>query len=328
MSRSLKAHLLLLAATFVWGSTFIVIKSALANASPLVFNAVRMVIAALVLCAIFFRQLRHLPTGALRAGVELGTLMWLGYEFQTAGLLYTTASKSAFLTGISVVLVPVLLRIFWHRHVNRFTQAGVAFAFIGLYFLCVPAAQGVSLVSLDSLVALLHAPLSLATLHRAALGLLALNRGDMLTLGCALAFAFQIIVLGRSAQRYGFAHLVPIEISSCALWMLISIPIADRRGFIHFTPAVIAALAVTALLGTVACFIVQAWAQRFTPPTHTALIFSLEPVFAGLTSYFVIGERLGFRALLGAALILAGVLASELLGHVQQPEEELAAEAG
>jgi drug/metabolite transporter (DMT)-like permease len=87
------------------------------------------------------------------------------------------------------------------------------------------------------------------------------------------------------------------------------------------------ALAVTALLGTVACFIVQAWAQRFTPPTHTALIFSLEPVFAGVTSYLLIGERLGARGLLGAALILIGVLASELLGHVQKPEQELAEEA-
>jgi len=109
--------------------------------------------------------------------------------------------------------------------------------------------------------------------------------------------------------------------------MIVSIPIADRHGFIRFTPAMIAALAVTALLGTVACFIVQAWAQRFTPPTHTALIFALEPVFAGLTSYVLIGERLGSRAFLGAALILAGVLASELLGHVQKPEEELAEEA-
>jgi drug/metabolite transporter (DMT)-like permease len=87
------------------------------------------------------------------------------------------------------------------------------------------------------------------------------------------------------------------------------------------------ALAVTALAGTVACFIVQAWAQRFTPPTHTALIFTLEPVFAGLTSYALIGERLGSRGLLGAALILAGVVASELLGQVQKPEEELAQEA-
>ena len=301
MSRSLKAHLLLLAATFVWGSTFIVIKSALADATPLVFNAVRMTFAAIVLCLIFFRRLRHLPIGALRAGFEIGTLMWLGYEFQTAGLLYTSASKSAFLTGISVVLVPLLLAVLWQRHVNRYTLAGVGAACIGLYLLCVPPAQGLSLASL--------------------------NRGDLLTLACAVAFAFQIIILGRSAQHYDFAHLVPVEISVCALWMLISIPIADRHGYIHFNPAMLWALTVTALFGTVACFLVQAWAQRFTPPTHTALIFSLEPVFAGLTSYLLIGERLGTRGLLGAALILTGVLASELLGHVQKPEEELAEEA-
>jgi drug/metabolite transporter (DMT)-like permease len=301
MSRSLKAHLLLLAATFVWGSTFIVIKSALADSTPLVFNAVRMVFAAVLLCAIFFRQLRVLHIGALRAGFEIGTLMWLGYEFQTAGLLYTSASKSAFLTGISVVLVPLFLAVFWRRRVNRYTLAGVCAACVGLYLLCVPPAHG--------------------------LGLAALNRGDLLTLGCAVAFAFQIIVVGRNAQHYGFAHLVPVEIAVCALWMLISIPIAERHGFIRFTPAMLWALAVTALFGTVACFIVQAWAQRFTPPTHAALIFSLEPVFAGLTSYVLIGERLGSRALLGATLILIGVLASELLGHVQQPEEELAEEA-
>ncbi len=301
MSRSLKAHLLLLAATFVWGSTFIVIKSALADSTPLVFNAVRMSFAALVLCAIFFRDLRALPAGALRAGFEIGTLMWLGYEFQTAGLLYTSASKSAFVTGISVVLVPLFLAVFWRRHVNRYTLAGVCAACVGLYLLCVPRAQGFALATL--------------------------NRGDLLTLGCAVAFAFQIIVVGRNAQHYGFAHLVPVEIAVCALWMLISIPLAEPHGYLRFTPKIFWALAVTALLGTVASFIVQAWAQRFTPPTHTALIFSLEPVFAGLTSYVLIGERLGSRSLLGAILILVGVLASELLGHVQKPEEELAQEA-
>jgi drug/metabolite transporter (DMT)-like permease len=302
MSRSLKAHLLLVVATFVWGSTFIVIKSALTDATPLVFNAARMVIAAVVLCALFFRQLRRLRVGALRAGFEVGTLMWLGYEFQTAGLLYTSASKSAFLTGVSVVLVPILLALFWHGHVNRYTLAGVMAACVGLYLLCVPPSQGLSLASL--------------------------NRGDLLTLGCAVAFAFQIITLGRSAQHFDFAHLVPVEISVCAIWMVISIPVADRHGYIHFTPAMIWALAITALLGTVACFLVQAWAQRFTPPTHTALIFSLEPVFAGLTSYIVLGERFGSRSFLGAVLILAGVIASEVLGQVQKPEAELAEELG
>jgi drug/metabolite transporter (DMT)-like permease len=298
MPRALRAHLLLIFATFVWGSTFLVIKDALADASPLTFNAVRMTLAATLLGVIFHRQLRQLPAGALRAGFEAGTLMWLGYEFQTAGLLYTSASKSAFITGVSVVLVPLLMAAFWHRHVNRFTLAGVGAAVVGLYLLCAPAGQGLTLASL--------------------------NRGDLLTLGCAVAFAFQIIVIGGSAKRFDFVHLVPVEIAACAAWMLISIPLADRHAHLRVTPRLAVALAITALLGTVACFLIQAWAQRFTPPTHTALIFSLEPVFAGLTSYLLIGERLGARALAGGALIVAGVLASELLGHVQKPEEGLA----
>jgi len=124
------------------GATFIVIKSALADASPLVFNAVRMSLATVVLWAIFRRELRQLTKGAVRAGFEIGTLMWLGYEFQTAGLVYTSASKSAFLTGICVVLVPLLLAVFWGRHVNRYTLGGVCAALAGLYLLCVPPGQG------------------------------------------------------------------------------------------------------------------------------------------------------------------------------------------
>jgi drug/metabolite transporter (DMT)-like permease len=148
-----------------------------------------------------------------------------------------------------------------------------------------------------------------------------------LTLGCAIAFAFQIIYLGRAAQKFPFAQIVVLEIASCAVWMWISIPIAERAAFMRVSSSMMLSIAVTALLGTVAAFIVQGWAQQFTPPTHTALIFALEPVFAGLTSFFVLRERLGFRGGLGASLILAGVLISELLGAVQHPESELAEEA-
>ena len=301
MSRSLQAHLWLLLATLVWGSTFLAIKSGLDDASPLLFNAVRMAIAALVLAAMFFRGLRSLTPGALRAGFAIGTLLWLGYEFQSAGLVYTTASKSAFVTGISVVLVPLLLAAAGRR-VHPFTLAGVAAASIGLYLLCIPASREFSLAGI--------------------------NRGDVLTLGCALSFAIEIIVLGRAAQRYGVVELVPVQIAVCAGWMLLSVPLAERHAFLHLTPALMAALAYTALPGTVACFIIQAWSQRYTPPTHAALIFALEPVFAAMLSYMLIGERLGRRGVVGAALILAGVVASELLGQVQKPERELAEETG
>ena len=307
MSRSLKAHLLLVLITFIWGATFVVIKDSLNEASPLLYNAVRMTIAAIVLAAIFYRQLGSITREAFNSGSVCGALLWLGYECQTAGLKLTTPSKSAFLTGISVVLVPVLLALIWRRHVNHWTLAGVVAAFIGLYLLTVPKSAGESIF--------------------AGAIFTNINRGDLLTLGCAVAFAFQIIYLGRAAQRFPFAQIVVLEIAACAVLMLVSVPVVERGAFMRLSSAMYISLAVTALLGTVAAFIVQGWAQQFTPPTHTALIFALEPVFAGLTSYVVVHERLGVRGGLGAALILAGVLISELLGHVQQPEEELAEEA-
>jgi drug/metabolite transporter (DMT)-like permease len=302
VSRSLKAHLLLVLITFIWGATFVVVKDSLNDSSPLLYNAVRMTVAAVVLAAIFYRQLESITREVAIAGTIIGTLLWIGYECQTAGLKYTTPSKSAFLTGISVVLVPVLLALIWRRHVNHWTLAGVAAAFVGLYLLTVPASGGSSLFA-------------------------NVNRGDLLTLGCAVSFAFQIIYLGRAAQRFPFAQIVVLEIASCALWMWISIPIFERGAFMRISSSMLISIGVTALLGTVAAFIVQGWAQQFTPPTHTALIFALEPVFAGITSYIVVHERLGTRGGIGAGLILAGVLVSELLGAVQHPESELAEEA-
>lgn len=297
MTRSLKAHLLLVLCTLAWGATFVVIKDALRDSSPLLFNAVRMTFAAVILAAIFWRQLTKLSWNATRAGIVVGAAMWLGYEAQTAGLLLTTASKSAFLTGLSSVLVPLILAVFWKRHVNRWTLAGVGVALVGLYLMTVPSSGG----------------LSLATI----------NRGDLLTIACAVAFAFQIIFVGSATQRFPFAQIVTVEIASCAVLMLLSVPIAERHAFMHPTPRIYFALAVTIVICTVAAFIVQTWAQQFTPPSHTALIFALEPVFAGLTSYLVLSERLGYRGGTGAALILGGVLLSELLGTVQHPEAEL-----
>ena len=300
MSRSLKAHLLLVFVTFVWGATFITIKNALQDSTPLSFNAVRMALAAVVLTAIYFKDLLHVSRKAAMAGMLVGVFLWLGYEFQTPGLQYTTASKSAFLTGMSVVLVPLFLAIGWRRHVNRWTLLGVAIAFAGLYLMTIPAHDR---------------------------GLTTVNKGDVLTMLCAIAFAFQIIFVGRATQHHVFRQIVVVETITCALLMAISAPLFEHPHIV-FSGQVVWAILVTGLLGTALGFGAQGWAQQFTPPTHTALIFSLEPVFALITSYVVLGERLGFRAGLGAAMILGGVLMSELLGAVQQPAAELAAEAG
>ncbi len=301
MSRSVKAHILLILATLAWGATFVLIKSALADISPLLLNAIRMSLAALLLAVAYFAQLRRARAAAVKMGVLVGFFLWAGYECQTVGLKYTTPSKSAFLTGLSVILVPVFLAIGWRRMVQRWTAAGVMAAFCGLYLLTVPASNGNGL--------------NLATI----------NRGDVLTLGCAVSFAMQIIFIGRAMQRFESGQIATLQAIACAALSWFTVPMAEKS-FVVWSPVVIWTIAITALFCTAAAFAIQAWAQQFTPPTHTALIFALEPVFAWITSYLVLGERLGGRASLGAALILGGVLVSELKGSSAEPKAEIGAD--
>jgi drug/metabolite transporter (DMT)-like permease len=271
----------------------------------MLFNAVRMTVAALALLVLYHRHLARITRGALRAGSIVGICLWIGYEFQTTGLLYTTPSKSGFLTGFSVLLVPVFLAIGWRRAVNRWTMLGVLVALYGLYLMTVPAPAATSSAS-----------------GFLSLGLEGINRGDILTIGCAIMFAFQIIYMGRAMQRYRFEQIATVQTASAAVLMLLTVPVAEHA-FILWSPTVIWAILVTALLGTSAAFAIQAWAQQFTPPTHIALIFLLEPVFAWLTSYLALGERLGIRAGIGAALILAGIVLSELKGAAVASPGEL-----
>ena len=290
MSRALKAHILLVLVTFVWGATFVVIKDAVEqDASPLMFNFVRMVLATVTLAVVFHQELTRITREALAGGVVTGIFLGLGYEFQTTGLRLTTASKSAFITGISVVLVPLFLILFWRRKIRTWTALGVLTAVVGLFLLTVPASES-GLGNWENV-----------------------NRGDLLTLGCAISFGFQIIFLGRATERHPFAQIGFLQVATSAVLMGIAAP-AIEHPHITWTPPVLWAIAITGLLGTAAAFTIQAWAQQFTSPTQTALIFSLEPVFAWITSYVALGERLGARAAIGAVLILGGVLISELLG--------------
>lgn len=289
MSRTLKAHLLLVVVTFIWGVTFVVIKNALADITPLLFNAVRMLLATVCLLAIYWQHVRDISWATFRAGAMVGIFLWAGYEFQTTGLKLTSASKSGFITGISVVLVPLFLSWLWKRKVNRWTFVGVVAAFCGLVLMTVPASES-GWAEWSSI-----------------------NFGDMLTLACAVAFAFQIIFLGRATERHRFQQVAFLQTAIAAGLMFLTIPLVEEASA-HWTPTVLWGIVITGVLGTAVAFTVQAWAQQFTPATHTALIFSLEPVFAWLTSYVVLGERLGLRASAGAFLILAGVLISELKG--------------
>ncbi|HTV53577.1 MAG TPA: DMT family transporter [Terriglobia bacterium] len=277
MSIRSKAEILLVLVTFFWGATFVIVKQALINASPLVFIAGRFTLAGVALfCALGWRRLERRRLGA---ALVLGFLLFLGYVFQTWGQEYTTPSKCAFITGFSVVLVPLIMALMGER-LRVASVAGAAFGFAGIYFLVSPSG---------------HDPI---------------NRGDMLTLVGAVAFAIYIIWVGAYAKRYSFVELAPAQIIVVGFLAYIVLPFDPHRRF-NLTVGLAGAIAVTAIFATAFAFAVQNWAQRYIPASHAALIFALEPVFAALTSFWVLNERLGGRVLLGSALVLAGIMVSE-----------------
>ncbi|HEV3037049.1 MAG TPA: DMT family transporter [Candidatus Angelobacter sp.] len=300
MSRSLKAHLLLVLATLVWGSTFVVVKAAFQFASPLVFTAIRMTLATVILVLFFRKSIFQLTRPALLSGAVVGILLFLGYAFQSTGLKLTTPSKSAFLSSSSAVMVPLLLIMFWRTRSHPARLTGIAAAFAGLFLMTVPAGKG-----------------AIADFAK-------VNAGDLLTITAAIAFAFQIIAVGRATRRFPFQQIVSIQIAVTALLMGVAVPFVERP-HLQVSWTLVSAIVACAALPTALAFGVQAWAQQFTPAAHTALIFMLEPVFAWLTSLIVMNERLGLRSGAGALLILAGILLSQLLGGASHLEPETAA---
>jgi drug/metabolite transporter (DMT)-like permease len=281
----LKAHILLVLVTFAWGATFVLIKNALAQVSPLVFNSFRMAVATLALLLIFRKALPSLTRHSMLGGVAMGLFLFLGYAFQTTGLRLTTPSKSAFITGLAVVLVPIIVAVTERRRPPRWTLLGVFFALLGLYLMTIAGAGGLSGE---------------------------INGGDVLTFCCACAFAMHIFVTGHMTRRHGFESVSVVQVATAAVLMTMAIPLEKPQ--VQLSGQVAFAILFTGLICTAAAFSIQAWAQQFTPPSHTALIFSLEPVFAALTSYLLLGEHLGTRGTIGAILILSGILISELKG--------------
>jgi drug/metabolite transporter (DMT)-like permease len=299
-NKRLLSQTLLLATAMVWGATFVVVKSALADASPLLFNLMRMAMATVVLALVNRRHLRGLSTADIRAGALAGFFLALGYELQTLGLTRTTAAKSAFITGLVVVFVPALtlvprLRPAGAARPGLAAAAGAALAFAGLLLLTTPA--GTRLAAL--------------------LG--AIGAGDLLTLGCALAFAAHLLTLAHRAQHMAAGLLATLQISGATLTMLLLLPL-EQHPHASFTPRLWIALAVCSVLATAAAFTIQSYAQQHLPPTQTVVLLTLEPVFAWLTSLLILHQGLDGRSLAGAAMILAGILLIEFLPSARSLE--------
>lgn len=274
MFRSLhgRAVLALLVAAFLFGATFVVVKSALDSIEPLAFVAWRFLIAAAVLAALALPRTKALWWH----GTVAGTALFAGFALQTAGLQFTTASNSALITALYVVFTPFLAALFARRAPNPWVVAGAVTAFGGLYLLTGPGS------------------LSLAT-------------GDLLTVGCALAFAVHIVALAHYAHRHPVIQFTTVQMAVTAVlafvasWALegpVSVP--DR--------SVWGALALTAVGVSAGAYLLQVWAQTVVGAGTTAVVLGAgEPVFGVAAGWLLLGERLDLAGWVGAGLIVTAI---------------------
>jgi len=264
--------------TAVWGSTFVVVKDAVGRMPVTDFLTWRFGIAAAAMLVLRPRTVAALGPAGRRAGLVLGVALGAGYLLQTLGLQTTSAAVSGFVTGMFVVLTPLGAALLLHTRPGRPALAAVVLATAGL---------------------------ALLSLHGLAVG-----GGELLTLGCAAAFALHIVGLGRWAATFDAFGLAVVQLlTTTALCAAVALP-----GGLVVPPdaGVWAALVLTALAATALAFLVQTWAQAHLPPTRAAVIMTMEPVFGGVFAVVVGGESLGPRALVGAALVLAAMLLTEL----------------
>ena len=279
--RNYLPDLVLLFAVFVWGTTFTIVKGSLAFTTPYFFLTLRFALALAVITVWVAPVLGSLTRRELLGGAVTGGALFVGFAFQTWGLVFTSASKSAFITGLNVVLVPFFLWGFSRQRIGARRWGTAGMAALGLFLLTNPAAEA------------------------------GLNLGDALTLGCAAAFAGQIIFLSIYAPtihtlRYFWVQLVTVTILAAVA--------ATMVGGWQLTPSRTLwwGLGITGILGTALAFLGQTWAQRRTSPTRTALILTMEPVIGALFAVAVAGERLAAMAWAGGLLMVGAIIWAEL----------------
>ncbi len=274
-----RADLLLVAATLLWGSSFVVVKSALAHSSPLAFLALRFGVATLLLAP--FVRWRPFPSAReLAAGAVLGTLLATGFAANTVGLVYTTPSRSAFIVASSSVLAPLVAFLVVRERPRWTALAALAVATVGMYFLTDPSAGG-------------------------------LNRGDLWTLVTAVAFGGQIVAVGELGRRFDVGRLVWMQTAITAAAAGILAGVAEQVR-VDWVPAFLGAVGYCAVFATAVALLWQMRAQREMSSTRAALLFCFEPVFAAAASWLVWGERLSGAQWLGGALILGGMILADL----------------
>lgn len=280
--REYGADFLLFLVALAWGSTFFIVKEAVESTPVYIFLFWRFLFAFLLMALVSYKRLRSVDFATLRAGSVLGVFMFLGFAFQTFGLTMSLSSTVAFLTGLNVVIVPFLLYIIFKTKASLYSVFGAIIAAIGLYFLTYGGKLGFGL-------------------------------GEAFAFICAVMFALHIVFTDRFSKKYDVMSLVTIQLGIVALLSFVASLSFD--GYLmpkELNSTLIYALIATVLFATVFAFWVQTSMQRFTTPAKTAIIFTMEPVSAGIFGYLFAGEVLSKAQLFGAFLILFGMISAEL----------------
>jgi drug/metabolite transporter (DMT)-like permease len=269
--------LLLVAVTAVWGWTFVVVQNAIAIYGVIPFLAVRFVLAGAALAPIYATKLTR---RSLVVGGGIGLVLAAGYLFQTTGLLFTTPTNSGLITGLFVVFAPLADRLLFGANVSRQVVVAVALSLLGMVLLAGGGPEGA-------------------------------NWGDLLTLLCAAALGLHIALLSRYAASHDAGALTLAQLLSIALLFVILWPFFAPVSLP--TPEVWVALLVTGLLASAGAFLVQTTVQQHIPAARTAIILTMEPVFAALFGYWLAGDRLVAVQILGALMILSALVIGEVV---------------
>ncbi len=281
------SELALIAIASVWGLTFVMVQDAIELLPTMAFLAYRFIPAALIVALIFWRPLRALPAAGWRAGLLMGVFLCGGYVFQTLGLEETSVSNTGFITGLFVVLTPVLGAVFLRQRIPVLAWVAAGVSMFGLWLLS-GASSDFDL------------------------------RGDGLVFLCAISLAAHILATAWAVEKYDVGALLAIQLG---LVGVVCLAIAAAAGQLEAPEGatVWSALIVTSLVASALGFFVQSFAQKHAPPARTALILASEPAFAGLFGWLLNDERLTATGWLGAALIMAAILAVELVPRFRPP---------
>lgn len=302
LKSNLAADAALMLTTLIWGSTFFMAKDILTHWPPIAYLVFRFALAAVLLAALFPRQVSLARAAEWRAGVCLGLLVGGGFALQAAGQIYTTASKSAFVTGLTTPLVPFVAYAVLRVRPSLENLAGVALASLGGALILAPQAGDTSL-----------------------------NAGDLLTLAATTLFATHITLLSIYARRHDVQQMAVLQIATAGIFFALvwggchaaasafgpaALPAFAARETVAlvWSAGIVWQLVYLAIVGTLVTFLLWTWGQSRTTPTRAAVIFSLEPVFATFFAVLVLGpgEWMGPRGFVGAALVFAGIIVSEM----------------